>query len=237
MAITKTTIDYSAASGLSGEARWKKQAEILAPILAGYTGWISSAEYIGTTSGTYLTITFTDGLKLSLVYSTNTNLDYTVSEMLNNYKFSFSKTNSQSWLMSTFPYCIYETSNGLVFGFNNNNEPMLFITKDQNNNVVVAGARNLRPITMVSSSSSIIEMEIANKNTSANGIVTFYTVRDTSDQPPTMTSLAPAVVLGNGNAEYCPNLYIQTFRQYDTFGVIEIEGTKYLTNGVFALKD
>lgn len=237
MAITKTMIDYSAASGLDGEARWKKQAEILAPILAGYTGWISSAEYIGTTNGTYLTITFVDGLKLSLAYGTTSNLYYNVSEMQNGYTFTFSKTNSQAWLMSAFPYCIYETANGLVFGFNSNNEPMLFITKDQNGNTVVAAVRNLNPMILASSSSSTVQIQIVNKNTSANGTISFYTVRDTSYQPPTMTSLAPAVVLGNGNAEYCPNLFIQTFRQYDTFGTINIDGTNYLTNGVFALKD
>lgn len=237
MAITKTMIDYSAARGLDGEARWKKQAEILTSILAGYTGWISSAEYIGETSGTYLTITFTDGLKLSLGYGSTTNLSYTVSEMLNGYIYSYSKKNSESWSMSAFPYCIYETANGLVFGFNSNNEPMLFITKDQNGNTVVAAVRNLNPMILVSSSSSTVQIQIVNKNTSANGTIEFYTVRDTSYQPPTMTSLAPAVVLGDGNAEYCPSLFIQTFRQYDTFGVIEIEGNKYLTNGVFALKD
>lgn len=236
MAITKTMIDYSEARGLDGEARWKKQAEILAPILAGYTGWISSAEYVDETQGNYIVITFTDGLVLSIGYYSSNRTQYTMSGMSNGYTLYFGK-DANSYGLSAFPYCIWETSNGLVFGFNDNNEPMLFITKDQNNNVVVAGAETLRSITMVSSSSSSIQMEIANKNTSANGKVTFYTVRDISDQPPTMTSLAPAVVLGNGNAEYCPNLFIQTFRQYDTFGTINIDGTNYLTNGVFALKD
>lgn len=236
MAITKTTIDYSAASAYSDQARWKKQAEILASILAGYTSWISSAEYIGTTSGIYLTITFTDGLVLSIGYNSSSQVYYTISGMSNGYTLNITKP-APSYGLTAFPYCIWETSNGLAFGFNDNNEPMLFITRDQNNNTVVAGAQSLTPISMVGSSSANILMEIINKNTSANGAFRFYTIHDAGILPPAMTSLAPAVVLGDGNAEYCPNLFIQTFRQYDTFGTIEIDGEKYLTNGVFALKD
>lgn len=236
MAITKTTIDYSEASSLTGEARWKKQAEILAPILAGYSGWISSAEYTGVTQGDYIVITFPDGLVLSIGYYSSNRTQYTMSGMSNGYTLYFGK-DANSYGLSAFPYCIWETSNGLVFGFNDNNEPMLFITKDQNNNIVVAGAQNLSPISMISSSTSTISMQIANKNTSANGTVNFYTSHTSGTLPPAMTSLAPAVVLGDGNAEYCPNLFIQTFRQYDTFGTINIDGTNYLTNGVFTLKE
>lgn len=236
MAITKTMIDYSEASGLTGEARWKKQAEILASLLAGYTGWISSAEYVGETQGNYLTITFTDGLVLSIRYSSSNQVYYTISGMSIAYTLNITKP-ANSYGLTAFPYCIWETSNGLVFGFNDNNEPMLFITKDQNNNTVVAGAQNLSPISMISSSTSTANLEIVNKNTSANGAVNFYTSHQSSILSPAMTSLAPAVVLGDGNAEYCPNLFIQTFRQYDTFGTINIDGTNYLTNGVFALKD
>lgn len=236
MAITKTTIDYSEASSLSGEARWKKQAEILAPILAGYTGWISSAEYTGVTQGNYIVITFTDGLVLSIGYYSSNRAQYAMSGMSNGYTFYFGK-DANSYGLSAFPYCIWETSNGLVLGFNDNNEPMLFITKDQNNNIVIAGAQSLNSINMIGSLTASISMEIANKNTSANGAVNFYTSHASSILPPAMTSLAPAVVLGNGNAEYCPNLFIQTFRQYDTFGTINIDGTNYLTNGVFALKE
>lgn len=236
MAITKTIIDYSAASAYSDQARWKKQAEILASILAGYTDWISSAEYIGATSGTYLTITFTDGLVLSIEYSSNNQVYYTISGMSNGYTFHFTKPAS-SYALFGFPYCIWETSKGLVFGFNDNNEPMLFITRDQNTNTVVAGSQQLSPISMISSSPSTAYLEIVNKNTSVNDAVSFYTSHASNILPPAMTSLAPAVVLGDGNAEYCPNLFIQTFRQYDTFGTINIDGTNYLTNGVFALKD
>lgn len=236
MAITKTTIDYSAASAYSDQARWKKQAEILAPIFAGYTGWISSAEYIGTTSGTYLTITFTDGLVLSIGYNSSSQVYYTISGMSNGYTLNITKPAS-GYGLTAFPYCIWETSNGLALGFNNNNEPMLFITRDQNNNTVVAGTQTLSSISMINSSTSSMTMEIVNKNTSANGSVNFSTSHTSAILPPAMTSLAPTVVLGDGNAEYCPNLFIQTFRQYDTFGTINIDETNYLTNGVFALKD
>lgn len=236
MAITKTTIDYSEASAFSDQARWKKQAEILAPILAGYTGWISSAEYIGTTSGIYLTITFTDGLVLSIGYNSSSQVYYTISGMSNGYTLNITKPAS-GYGLTAFPYCIWETSNGLAFGFNDNNEPMLFITRDQNNNTVVAAAKTLSSISMTGTSSATIQMEIVNKNTVSDGTVKFSTMHEPFILPPAMTSLAPAVVLGNGNAEYCPNLFIQTFRQYDTFGTINIDGTNYLTNGVFALKD
>lgn len=236
MAITKTTIDYSEASSLSGEARWKKQAEILAPILAGYTGWISSAEYTGVTQGDYIVITFQSGLVLSIAYGSTNQLYYTISGMSNGYTLNITKP-ANSYAISGFPYCIWETSNGLVFGFNDNNEPMLFITKDQNNNVVIATEASLTSISMVSSSTTNIDLSIVNKNTSANGKVTFQTSHTSAILPPAMTSLAPAVVLGDGNAEYCPNLFIQIFRQYDTFGTINIDGSNYLTNGVFTLKE
>lgn len=51
-----------------------------------------------------------------------------------------------------------------------------------------------------------------------------------------VTSLCP-VVISAANGSYSTNVFYIPYTQYSGEAIFEINGTKYLSNGVFAMKD
>ena len=150
------------------------------------------------------------------------------------------------WVTDDFPNGIYVTDYGIAFTYGVNTVPMVFFTKTNANTIaLVAGVTGgvdsdvLRPNLYNSIGSASAGRLWASDSTSLYSPTYVHQCGINSDlnNRPATTVLAPIPMMGSVIPNYCPNLMVMVFRQTDnTRVVVDINGTHYLVNGVFALK-
>lgn len=104
------------------------------------------------------------------------------------------------------------------------------ITKDDNRNTTVIFAENL---SLAPASSAVVNLYAVNTNTKNISPVRlgFYSCPDY-----VITSLAPIVVSGE-DGNYTPDAFLVLFPDNTTEGCMDIDGEKYMTNGLWCVKD
>lgn len=132
---------------------------------------------------------------------------------------------------------IYSCQNGLAFQFHYGNEGTAiraFLTKDNNGDPVVVNM----PITPASPNTSEIATAANYNSVTESRSLPYYINLPASD----VTSLAP-VILNDDYGSYCPNAFVTMYRQRnavqgnDVGEIIDIGGTKYISNGGMLLRD
>lgn len=127
---------------------------------------------------------------------------------------------------------LYVCSNGLAYSIHYGGEGTAirsFLTKDNNGDVAIV-AMDITP-----ASPSVQERAYAaNHNSTALSYSMPYYISMAASQ---VTSLAP-VALTDDYASYCPNAYVAMYRQNNGVAeILDIAGTKYISNGGMYLKD
>ena len=132
---------------------------------------------------------------------------------------------------------IYSCQNGLAFQFHYGNEGTAirtFLTKDNNGDPVVVSM----PITPASPNSTQNATAANHNSLTASNSLPYYINLPASN----VTSIAP-IALNDDYGSYCPNAYVMMYRQSNAAQstgvgeIIDIGGTKYISNGGMALKD
>lgn len=122
----------------------------------------------------------------------------------------------------------WKTNSGLALAFETGNAkftaPCFFITKDNLGNTAVIRERDF-----FAYSSYNVAAE-TQKSFSLDNYLEIIP-RESS-----MTSLCP-IVISEAEGSFTPNVFCTPYTQYSGEAILEINGTKYLSNGVFVMKD
>lgn len=122
----------------------------------------------------------------------------------------------------------WKTNGGLALAFqkenNVNTAPCFFITKDNHGDTTAVYDRNFP----FSSACNVVAE--SQKCNSLGKYVQIYAVKSP------MTSLCPAVVIAATDS-FTPDVFLTPYTQYTGEAVLEINGTEYLSNGAFVMKD
>lgn len=130
---------------------------------------------------------------------------------------------------------LYVCNNGLAFETYYSGDPAQrfaiasFLTKDNNGETVIVymGISS-------SSTSTYVKAQAANYRSIALSESTQYAINMAASQ---VTSLAP-IVLTDDHTSYCPNAYIAVYRQNNGVSeILDIAGTKFISNGGMLLRD
>lgn len=143
----------------------------------------------------------------------------------NNTSFS-TKLNSTTKVFANAYQCV----NGISLQISNTANQLfgLTITKDEAENTAIVLINSLYP-----AFSNQISTYIINENSDVfNPIKTATYDSDNFAK----TVLAPLVVLGS-DGNYTPNVFLQLFAHNTEQGILDIEGVKYLSNGLWCVKD
>lgn len=124
----------------------------------------------------------------------------------------------------------YECNCGIALKMNGSSVFGLAITKDVSGNttIIIEGKLYSSP-----SSTAVIPIYIMNVN--SDEINPIRTVRYGTPGF-AKTTLAPFVVSG-GDGNYTPNAFLQLFEHNTEQGLLEINGVKYFSNGLWCIKD
>ena len=135
----------------------------------------------------------------------------------------------------------YKTDSGIVIcnGKTDNYQASIFISKNNNGELIFAALRPDNPnINSCSNWAEIIDFnsQASIKFNSSNQGDPATRHRINGVLPASMTALVPIV---SDVETYCDKIMITPFSQYNNmcWGVIDVSGTKYVYNGVFALKE
>ncbi len=123
----------------------------------------------------------------------------------------------------------WKTSSGLALAFDANYSgftvPGFFITKDNHGNTAVIREKNFFTV----SSTYYVAAETL-KSFSLGKYMEIIPLKSP------ITSFSP-VVVSEAEGSFTPNVFITPYTQYSGEAVLDINGTKYLSNGVFIMKD
>lgn len=123
----------------------------------------------------------------------------------------------------------WKTNSGLALSFGTKSSeitaPCIFITKDNSGKTAVILEKNFLISTPPYSISAVEQNSF---------LLTEYL--NITPLKSSATSLCP-VVISAANESYTPNVFCMPYTQYSGEAILEINGTKYLSNGVFAMKD
>ena len=135
----------------------------------------------------------------------------------------------------------YKTDNGIVIcnGQTDNFQASIFISKNNNGDLIFAVLKPDSPnYTNPSNWAEVLDLNslgsVKSDNSSQADPLTRHRINGII--PASMTALAPIV---SDVETYCDKIMITPFSQYSNFcwGIIDVDGTKYVYNGVFALKE
>lgn len=138
--------------------------------------------------------------------------------------------------VSSFSY-VYDLGNALAFQNNNNSSILFVITKDNNEKTVFLWTHfltiNKRSTPLPGTSTSVSDTYVytLSVENGAAQIKPFVCVGGDS-----MTCLVP-VPVSDQIGVYLPSVYWLPFCENVGDGVLEINGAKYLSNGIFCIKD
>ena len=130
---------------------------------------------------------------------------------------------------------LYVCNNGLAFETYYSTDPSqryaitAFLTKDNNGETVI-----IYMGISTSSTSTYVKAQAANYRSIALSESTQYAISMAASQ---VTSLAP-IALNDDYASYCPNAYFAVYRQNNGASeILDIAGTKFISNGGMLLRD
>ncbi len=128
----------------------------------------------------------------------------------------------------------YNCNNGISFAAALNSDVVFTITKDNAGNTtliydVVSGGNYLS--TVKNSSSNKNQIYVVNKNCQS----IFYKSFDCTNNGEQATMFCPLVVGDTKN--YTPNAFLMPYAEYTTQGTIDVDGCKYISNGIWCVKD
>lgn len=127
---------------------------------------------------------------------------------------------------------LYICSNGIAFEIHYSSEAAAistFLTKDNNGDTVVVRL----PIRPASPSTQQSATAANYRSTALSNSMPYYINMATSQ----VTSLAP-IALTDDYASYCPNAFVAMYRENNSVAaILDIAGTKYISNGGMYLKD
>ena len=156
---------------------------------------------------------------------------YVISDLSPTYSFSTgSKTNNIDH--------VYKCNNGFLFIMTDSSNASgdkgsISITKDNDGKLTLIVADSL----MVKQNTTS-KIYVINEHTDVAAYNTVYYDCSTSEMSNYQTVIAPFPVCGSsGGNFYTPNAYIMPFSQISQTGKIDINGSKYITNGLWCIKD
>lgn len=127
---------------------------------------------------------------------------------------------------------LYVCSNGLAYSNHYGGEQTAIrsiLTKDNNGDVAI-----VRMSITPASPNSEQRAEAANYRSTALSYSMPYYINMSASE---VTSLAP-IVLADDHASYCPNAYVAMYRQNNGVAqILDIAGTKFISNGGMLLRD
>ena len=156
---------------------------------------------------------------------------YVISDLSPTYSFSYgSKTNCIDH--------VYKCNNGFLFVMADSSNASgdkgsISITKDNEGNLTLIIADSLMVKQNATSKICVI-----NEHTDVSAYNTVYYDCSDSAMSNYQTVIAPLPVCGSSIGYfYTPNAYIMPFSQISQPGKIDINGSKYITNGLWCIKD
>lgn len=124
----------------------------------------------------------------------------------------------------------YECNCGVALKMNGSSVFGLAITKDESENTTIIMENKLYCVSSASNPAPIYAMNANSDEISPIRIVRCETPSFAK------TTLAPFVVSG-GDGNYTPNVLLQLFEHNTEQGVLDIDGVKYFSNGLWCVKD
>jgi|GEM_PF-5306546 hypothetical protein len=138
-------------------------------------------------------------------------------------------TKIESSIAMTYGYG-YKLGGGLMISFRSSGgsftEPRIAVAKDNSGNTTIVAER-----TIMTESGSVYNMGVYNPDSQPLGRLSIPKTANIT----ALTSMCPFVVCGQ-EASYTPDVFYTPFTQYTGEAVYDINGTKYLSNGIFAMK-
>lgn len=255
MSIAFYSISYSSVSAAQ-LAKFRGFAEVLAshleddPRIASYISSIAVAE---DNSYDIAAITLADGFVMEMTagHTSDDTDGWRFTNAASGLKLGAYYNGYDSWSEKDFPTGVYVTDSGIAFSFDASNIPVLFFTKTNADTVAIVIGMSQYSNNKYANT-ALLNLLYTNATSyydngmfAADSTATtepYYCTTCVQKSPeasrPAMTSIAPIPILGTMAKNYCPDLFLMAFRQFDNnHAPIDINGVKYLTNGVFALKE
>lgn len=139
---------------------------------------------------------------------------------------------------------IYKCNNGFLLGVTTPGTSYaggeILLTKDNNGSITLAysGILNGSSPEIQCKKGVVNKITVINENTDSVAFNEVFYCNDLSCRSNYQTAIVPLPVCGSAGGNcYAPNAFLMPFTQVAEIGKIDINGVKYLTNGLWCIKD
>lgn len=226
MAITKTVLSSS------NIATWVEK-------VANYFTENAVPDYFDSVTYTGTAVSCVKGEKTIIKFECFSDIYMNITFNANGATFSNRTPSSHKFIMA-----IYKCNNGFllqtVSASNTDVGVSILLTKDNNDSITLAytGVLNGSSPEIHCKKGSLNKMTVMNENSDSQVWTDVYYVNDLSVRQNYQTAIVPLPVCGSaGGNYYTPNAFLMPFTQVAETGKIDINGVKYLTNGLWCIKD